>query len=70
MKWTSCYRILEILAENASRPISKMRTIRYLVPVLLAMAELASAQDFGALSSCAVGDFTSHVLLVLRFAPS
>ncbi|KAI7778707.1 hypothetical protein LA080_001854 [Diaporthe eres] len=30
-----------------------MRTIRYLVPALLAMAGLASAQDFGALSSCA-----------------
>lgn len=45
-----------------------MRTIQCLVPALLAMAGLANAQDFSALSSCAVGDFASHMLAVLQFA--
>ena len=43
-----------------------MRTTRYLVPALLAMVGLASAQDFGALSSCAVGELASHVLFILQ----
>lgn len=59
---------IEILPEHAFRSVSKMRTIQCLVPALLAMAGLANAQDFSALSSCAVGGFASHVLAVLQFA--
>lgn len=67
MKRKLYYRSHRNLPEDAFRTISKMRTIRYMVPALLAVARLASAQDFSALSSCAVGDFTSHVLLILQF---
>lgn len=59
---------IEILHELVPRSVSKMRTIQCLVPALLAMAGLANAQDFSALSSCAVGDFASHLLALLQFA--